>query len=105
MFTKEKVVVLKIIQNAFCASFQFMGMQSNLLAPESALNWLRHLLFYEVRKLRNSNVLQIGIDHTLEISEKEIKKADSEVDYDWLSGRLATLQQISLYQIRNHRDH
>jgi hypothetical protein len=40
----------------------------------------------------------------LEISEKEIKKADSEVDYDWLSGRLATLQQISLYQIRNHRD-
>ena len=81
MFTKEKVVVLKIIQNAYCASFQFMKMQSNLLAPESALNWLRHLLFYEVRKLHDSNVLQIGIDHTLEISEKEIKKADFEVDY------------------------
>ncbi len=79
MFTKEKVVVLKTIQNAYCASFQFMGMQSNLLAPESALNWLRHLLFYEVGKLRDSNVLQIGIDHTLEISEKEIKKADFEV--------------------------
>jgi hypothetical protein len=31
--------------------------------------------------LRDSNVLQIGIDHTLEISEKEIKKADFEVDY------------------------
>jgi len=39
------------------------------------------MLFFEIRKLHYSNVLEIGIDHTLEISEKEIKKADFEVDY------------------------
>jgi hypothetical protein len=57
MFTKEKVKVVKIIQNAYRITFWLMQMQSNLSAQESVLNQLRHVLFYEVRNLRDSTSL------------------------------------------------
>jgi hypothetical protein len=48
---------VKIIQDTYRITFWLMQMQSNLSAQESVFNQLRHVLFYEVRILRDSRSL------------------------------------------------
>jgi hypothetical protein len=49
------------------------------------LNSIRSELYYKAGDLRESDDRGIGLNHELEILEEEVKKADSEVDYDLIN--------------------
>jgi hypothetical protein len=81
MFNVEKAQRMKLVRDAYRSTFHLMKMQSNF-SEESALNAIRKEVYFRAGELRESDDRGIGIDHTEEISEEEVKEADVEVNYE-----------------------
>jgi hypothetical protein len=78
----ERMFNMDKAECAYRLSVQLMKMQSHFPLEESPLNSIRSELYYKAGDLRKSDDRGIGLNHELEILEEEVKKADSEVDYD-----------------------
>ncbi len=49
---------------------------------EDALNVLREEMYFRTQELRESDDRGLGIDHSVDVSDEEVEKADCQVDHD-----------------------
>ena len=63
-------------------SYRLVKMQSEFPLDEGALNVLREEVYFRTQELRESDDRGLGIDHSEDISDDEVQKADCQVDHD-----------------------
>ncbi len=82
VFDVETAARLDLVRDAYRMSYRIMKMQSEFPLDEDALNVLRAEMYFRTQELRESDDRCLGIDHSEDISDDEVQKADCQVDYD-----------------------
>jgi hypothetical protein len=82
VFDVETAGRLDLVRDAYRMSYRLVKMQSSFPLDEGALNVLREEVYFRTQELRESDDRGLGIDHSTDISDDEVKKADCQVDHD-----------------------
>ena len=82
VFDVETAGRLDLVRDAYRMSYRLVKMQSSFPLDEGALNVLREEVYFRTQELRESDDRGLGIDHSVDISDDEVKKADCQVDHD-----------------------
>jgi len=82
VFDVETAGRLDLVRDAYRMSYRLVKMQSTFPLDEGALNVLREEVYFRTQELRESDDRGLGIDHSVDISDDEVKKADCQVDHD-----------------------
>ena len=82
VFDVETAGRLDLVRDAYRMSYRLVKMQSSFPLDEGALNVLREEVYFRTQELRESDDRGLGIDHSMDISDDEVKKADCQVDHD-----------------------
>jgi hypothetical protein len=82
VFDVETAGRLDLVRDAYRMSYRLVKMQSSFPLDEGALNVLREEMYFRTQELRESDDRGLGIDHSVDISDDEVKKADCQVDHD-----------------------
>jgi len=82
VFDVETAGRLDLVRDAYRMSYRLVKMQSSFPLGEDALNVLREEMYFRTQELRESDDRGLGIDHSVDISDDEVKKADCQVDHD-----------------------
>ena len=82
VFDVETAGRLDLVRDAYRMSYRLVKMQSEFPLDEGALNVLREEMYFRTQELRESDDRGLGIDHSVDISDDEVKKADCQVDHD-----------------------
>jgi hypothetical protein len=82
VFDVETAGRLNLVRDVYRMSYRIMKMQSEFPLDENALNALLSEMYFRMQELRESDDRGLGIDHSKDISDDEVQKADCQVDYD-----------------------
>jgi hypothetical protein len=82
VFDVETAGRLDLVRDAYRMSYRLVKMQSSFPLDEGALNVLREEVYFRTQELRESDDRGLGIDHSVDISDDEVRKADCQVDHD-----------------------
>ena len=82
VFDVEKAGRLDLVRDTYRMSYRLVQMQSSFPLDEGALNVLREEVYFRTQELRESDDRGLGIDHSVDISDDEVRKADCQVDHD-----------------------
>jgi len=82
VFDVDTAQRLDLVRDVYRMSYRIMKMQSEFPLGEDALNVLREEMYFRTRELRESDDRGLGIDHSEDVSDEEVEKADCQVDYD-----------------------
>jgi len=74
VFDVDTAQRLDLVRDVYRMSYRIMKMQSEFPLGEDALNVLREEMYFRTQELRESDDRGLGIDHSVDISDDEVKK-------------------------------